>query len=121
MKPPLLDMTWLNERQVVTQSELARICAMSRAELDELVDYGALTALEPLNGAQPERTFSTECVMPLRTASQLRHDFALDLFMVAVLMVYLRRIESLELQVRSLSGGNMSCGASRPPGSAKNI
>jgi chaperone modulatory protein CbpM len=121
MKPPLLDMAWLNERQVVTQSELARICAMRRAELDELVDYGALTALVPLNGAQPERTFSTECVMPLRTASQLRHDFVLDLFMVAVLMVYLRRIESLEQQVRSLSGGDMACGVGWSSGSAKNI
>ena len=120
MKPPLLDMAWLNERQVVTQSELARICAMSGAELDELVDYGALTALVPLNGAQSERIFSTECVMPLRTASQLRHDFVLDLFMVAVLMVYLRRIESLEQQVQSLSGGR-SCGVSRSSGSATNI
>lgn len=121
MKPPLLDMAWLNERQVVTESELARICGMSRAELEELVDYGALAALVPLNGAQPERTFSTECVMPLRTASQLRHDFVLDLFMVAVLMVYLRRIESLEQQVRSLSGA-MSCGGvGRSSGSATNI
>jgi len=67
-------MAWLNGREV--ESELSSVCAMSATELDELVDYGALV---PMNSAQPERLFSAECVMPLRTASQLRCDFDLDL------------------------------------------
>lgn len=99
MKPPLLDMAWLDASAAVTVSELSRVCAMSAAELDELVDYGALV---PLGRAQPERLFSAECVMPLRTASQLRRDFDLDLFTVAMLLDYLHRIAALERQLRFL-------------------
>lgn len=96
MMPPLLDITWMNGKETVTESELSRICAMSRYEL---VDYGAL---EPMDTAYPERIFSAKCVMPLRTASQLRHDFVLDLFTVAMLLGYLSRIDSLEQQLRAL-------------------
>lgn len=117
MKLPLLDIAWLNGRETVTESELSRVCAMSRSELDELVDYRALA---PMNSAQPERIFRAECVMPLRTASQLRCDFDLDLFTVAMLLGYLSRIELLERQLRSLSGG-LLCGLSQPTGSRTNI
>ena len=117
MKTPLLDLAWLDGREAVTESELSRVCAMSTSELDELVDYGALV---PMNTAQPERIFSTQCVLPLRTASQLRHDFVLDLFTVAVLLGYLSRIDSLERQLRSLPR-TLPCRSSQPPGLAKNI
>ena len=117
MKPPLLDIAWLNGRETVTESELSSVCAMSRSELDELVDYGALA---PMNTAQPERIFSAKCVMPLRTASQLRCDFDLDLFTVAMLLGYLSRIELLERQLRSLSGG-LLCGLSQSTGLTTNI
>jgi chaperone modulatory protein CbpM len=117
MKPPLLDIAWLNGRETVTESELSRVCAMSSSELDELVDYGALA---PMNTAQPERIFSAKCVMPLRTASQLRHDFVLDLFTVAMLLGYLSRIESLERQLRSLPRA-LPCRLSQAPGPPTNI
>lgn len=99
MKPPLLDMARLDPGEAVTVSELSQVCAVSEAELDELVDYGVLV---PLDRAQPERLFSAECVTPLRTASQLRRDFDLDLFTVAMLLGYLHRIVALERQLRSL-------------------
>jgi chaperone modulatory protein CbpM len=119
MKPPLLDMTWLKAREAVTVTELSKVCAMSVAELEELVDYGALV---PLCSAQPERIFSAACVMPLRTASQLRHDFVLDLFTVGVLLCYLSRIESLEQQLQALSAGSGSDGRTGQfSGSATNI
>lgn len=119
MKPPLLDMTWLKARETVTVSELSKVCAMSAAELEELVGYGALA---PLCSAGPERMFSVSCVMPLRTASQLRHDFVLDLFTVGVLLCYLSRIESLEQQLQALSAGSGLDGRASPlPGSATNI
>ena len=88
----LLDVVWLDAREAVSLSELARACALSPAELDELVDYGALVPVEEL---QQERLFSAECVMPLRTAGKLRQDFDLDLFTVAMLLGYLNRIEAL--------------------------
>lgn len=119
MKPPLLDMAWLDSREAVTVSELSKVCAMSAAELEELVDYGALV---PLCGAQPERLFSAACVMPLRTASQLRHDFVLDLFTVGVLLCYLSRIDVLEQQLQALSAGSSLDGRTGPlSGSATNI
>ncbi|MEO8021655.1 chaperone modulator CbpM [Polaromonas sp.] len=99
MEQQLLDVAWLDAREVVTLAELARICALSPAELDELVDDGALV---PLERAMQERLFSADCVMPLRTAGKLRQDFDLDLFTVGLLLGYLNRIEALERQVRTL-------------------
>lgn len=119
MKPPLLDMAWLNARQTVTASELSKVCAMSPADIEELVDYGALL---PLIGPEPDHVFSAACVMPLRTASQLRHDFVLDLFTVGVLLCYLTRIESLEQQLQALSTGLPLDGRTDPfPASRTNI
>ncbi len=99
MEQQLLDVAWLDAREVIPLAELARICALSPAELDELVDYGALV---PVEEARQERLFSAECVMPLRTAGKLRQDFDLDLFTVGLLLGYLNRIEALERQVRTL-------------------
>jgi chaperone modulatory protein CbpM len=98
MEQQLLDVAWLDAREVVTLAELARICALSPAELDELVDDGVLV---PVEEARQERLFSAECVMPLRTAGKLRQDFDLDLFTVGLLLGYLNRIEALERELRS--------------------
>ncbi|OOG36706.1 chaperone modulator CbpM [Polaromonas sp. A23] len=99
MKTQLFDVAWLDAREVITMAELARICALSPAELDELVDDGVLV---PVEEGRQERLFSAECVMPLRTAGRLRQDFDLDLFTVELLLGYLNRIEALERQVRTL-------------------
>lgn len=99
MEQQVFDVAWLDAREVISLAELARICALSPAELDELVDYGALV---PVQEARQERLFSAECVMPLRTAGKLRQDFDLDLFTVGLLLGYLNRIEALERQVRTL-------------------
>lgn len=99
MEQQQLDVAWLDEREAVTLAELAQICALSVAELDELMDYGALV---PMQDVRQERLFSAECVMPLRTAGKLRQDFDLDLFTVGLLLGYLNSIEALERQVRSL-------------------
>ena len=72
---------------------------MSPTDVNELVEYGALSPLE-LKGQ--ERLFSAQCITQLRTASKLRLDFDLDLFFVALLLGYLNRIEALEQQVRML-------------------
>jgi chaperone modulatory protein CbpM len=99
MQQQVPDIAWLDAREVITLTELARICTLSPAELDELVDDGVLV---PVEQAMQERRFSAECVMPLRTAGKLRQDFDLDLFTVGLLLGYLNRIEALERQVRTL-------------------
>jgi chaperone modulatory protein CbpM len=99
MNQEQVETTWLDGSRTVTLTELSSCCAMSVAELDELVDYCALV---PLVAATPELVFSAEWVAPLRAADKLRLDFDLDLFTVAILLGNLNRIEMLERQVRQL-------------------
>jgi chaperone modulatory protein CbpM len=89
---------WLYPRKTVNLGELSAASGMSTAELDELVDYGALI---PLESAQPVRVFSAECARPLSRACTLRTDFHLDIFTVVLLLGYLTRIEILERQARN--------------------
>ena len=99
MKAQVVEVAWLDACETVTVAELSRVCGLSAAELDELVEYGALA---PLPRDTSERAFSAEWVVPLRTAGRLRHDLDLDLFAVAILLGYLNRIEELERDVKSL-------------------
>jgi chaperone modulatory protein CbpM len=89
----------LDASTTITLSELAQCCGMSAAELDELVDYNALT---PMTDSAAGRVFSAHWVVPLRTAAQMRLDFDLDVFTVAILLGKLIQIELLERQVQSL-------------------
>lgn len=100
-----LEWMWLDATETVTLTELARCCGMSTLELDELVDYKALSPLTPEPTQSPlmfERVFSAEWVTPLRKVGQLRQTYDLDLFTVAMLLNHLSRIEELEQQVRAL-------------------
>jgi len=88
----------LESQEAITVAELSRMCALSESELVELVDYGALAPLPQPGGM----LFAADCVAPLRHAARLRADFDLDLFTLALLVGYLRRIESLERKLHSL-------------------
>ncbi len=99
MKTEQVEWVWLDAAEKVSSAELAEVCGMSAAELEELVDYGAL---QPLVSNQTERMFSAEYITPLRMAGKLRVDFDLDLFTVALLLGYVHRIEALERQLRAL-------------------
>lgn len=94
-----VEVAWLDARETVTLAELTRVCGMTEAELRELIEYGALA---PVERAQPELRFSSECVAGLRQAGRLRRDFELDMFAVALLLDYLHRIDFLERQIKSL-------------------
>ena len=91
MKLQRTEWMWLDESDTVTLSELSRASGMSVADVDELVEYGALL---PLEASRQERVFSAQCVTQLRTACKLRMDFDLDLFSVAMMLGYLNRIEA---------------------------
>lgn len=92
------DWVWLDTQRNVDQQELAQMCAMSEAEIDELVDYGVLLPLASEKG----RVFNAAVVPSLREAASLRTDFDLDLFTVSLLLRYLQRIVHLEQQLRTL-------------------
>jgi chaperone modulatory protein CbpM len=99
MNAQVVEVGWLDARETVSVAELSRVCGLSAAELDELVEYGALAPLHRNGG---EHIFSAECIVPLRTAGRLRQDFDLDLFAVAILLGYISRIEDLERELKSL-------------------
>lgn len=99
MPTDLIECLRLDTTEVMTLTELAECCAISAADLTELMDYNAL---EPLAGAAPDPVFSAHWVTPLRAAVKLRTDFDLDLFTVAILLGKLRQIERLERQLEAL-------------------
>lgn len=88
---------WLVTSHLVSEGDLASICGMTTAEIDELVEYGVLVP-------QPQQppVFDAECVPRLREAIRLRRQFDIELFSVGLLLGYLERIQHLEQQVRSL-------------------
>lgn len=93
------DWTWLDPQRRIDQPELAHMCSLTVAELDELVEYGALV---PVVADDAVRQFSASCVPPLREAVRLRSWYDLDLFTVSLLLQYLQRIAQLEQQLRHL-------------------
>jgi len=99
---PITTHEWirLDERGMVAHAELAQICRLSLAELDELVEYGALLPLAP--DAASQRMFGAAAVPLLREAVELRQRYDLDLFTVSLLLGYLRRIHHLEQQLHEL-------------------
>ena len=99
MKQAQVEWNWLDKSQTLTISELSDCCAMSVAELDELVAYRALL---PLSADVPAPVFSADWVALLRAAGKLRLEFDLDLFTVALLLGQLQRIELLERQLQQL-------------------
>lgn len=93
------EIVWLDQRETITVTELSRACALSADELGELVGYGVLA---PVGQPPDETLFSAEWVMPLRRAARLRRDLDLDLYAIAILLGYLRRIDALEGELHSL-------------------
>ena len=94
-----IELLWLDERDTVTLSELARVCGLTEDELHELVDYGAVA---PVGHPRAQPLFSAASVPGMRAAGKLRRDFDLELFAVALLVPYLDRIDHLERRVASL-------------------
>lgn len=85
----------LNGSCTIAGEELVSLCGLTRAELDELVEYGALNA-------PTAEGFHADVVVPLREASRVRAMFDLDIFTIGLLLQYLSKIEQLECEVRGL-------------------
>lgn len=107
----LTDAQWLHEQAEVSFEELAQLSGLPPALLRELVDYGALVpvgeqvpidAQAPAAGQSPAWTFTSDCVVEVRTVSRLREDFDLDANALSVALTLVRRIHGLEAQLREL-------------------
>jgi chaperone modulatory protein CbpM len=93
------EVLWLDERRVVSLSELAEYSGLSESELRELVQIGAL----PVSN-QPGDTyvFSARVVTVARTACRLRDELELDMPSLGVALRLLERVRELEGEIARL-------------------
>jgi chaperone modulatory protein CbpM len=94
-----IEAAWPEMGDTVGFTDLALACAMSVDDVRELIEFGALL---PLQSSEPEPVFDITCMEHLRTAGKIRRDYDLDLFVVVIVLDYLRRIDALESQLRTL-------------------
>lgn len=94
-----IEAVWLTEDHEFSLAELAELSGLSEAELRELVDYGAVT---PINPDSSPWVFSGKCLLTVRTACRLRLSFDLEPHGVALIVSLLDRIHELEAQLGRL-------------------
>ncbi len=99
MKPEIADAQWTDAHHEISAAELLSSFGLTDTELRDLVDYGALAPLNPL---EPQWRFSGQCVITVRTACRLRDEFELDTSSLALALGLLDRIRGLEAELREL-------------------
>lgn len=98
------DLMWLDEHHIVSLNELIALSGLSQAELQLLVECGALV---PNNASAENLTsdawqFNSHCLVSIRTLSRLKHDFELEPNALGLTFVFLERIRTLEFQLHHL-------------------
>ena len=87
---------WLTEECQFSMNEIVELSGLSEAEVRELVDYGAITPVDP---GSVQWIFHGECLSTVRAASRLRVGFDLEPHGVALVVSLLERIRDLESQL----------------------
>ena len=90
---------WLDENRVVGLGELVEISGLTREELIELAQGGAIPVHE-VRGTQ--YTFSARVIGVARTACRLRDELELDIAGLAVALRLLDRVRGLEEEIARL-------------------
>ena len=99
MKIELTEATWIDDVGEISLARLAELSGLEEVRLRELVDYGALTPVDP--GAT-FWTFRAECVVTARTACRLFNDFELEPHGLALVLTLLERIRELQTELKRL-------------------
>lgn len=99
MEANQVEAVWLTEDREFSLAELAELSGLSEADLHDLVDYGAIT---PMNPDSPQWVFKGGCLVTVRTACRLRVSFDLEPHGVALVVSLLDRIHDLEAQLGRL-------------------
>lgn len=99
MKTEHTEAVWLTEDTRFTLTELAELAGIPEAEVRELVEYGAVTPVDP---DSPSWIFNGKCLLTIRTACRLRVSFDLEPHGVALIVSLLDRIHDLEAELGSL-------------------
>ena len=94
------DVVWLHAEHRVTIVELAQCSGLDEDVLRELVDYGALSPVDPDTGALD---FNARCVASVRAAARLTQDLELDTPALALVLSFLERIDTLESRLREMN------------------
>lgn len=94
-----VEAVWLAEDNEFSFPELVELSGLSEAELHELVDYGAITPVDP---DSPQWVFKGRCLITVRAAYRLRASFDLDPHGIALVISLLDRIHGLEEELGSL-------------------
>lgn len=85
--------------QSIELKDVAALCQLGPSEVDELLEYGAIPLLEtPSDGLRVPNSY----VDTLLKAAQIRRDYALDLFTMAILANYIQKISDLEISNSNL-------------------
>jgi chaperone modulatory protein CbpM len=100
MESERAEAVWLTEDHEFSSAELADLSGLSEQDLRELVDYGALT---PVNPESSPWLFNGRCLLTVRMAYRLRISFDLEPQGVALIVSLLDRINELEAQVGRLT------------------
>ena len=99
MQDKPVEAVWLAEDNEFSFPELVELSGLSEAELQELVDYGAITPVDP---DSPQWVFKGRCLITVRAAYRLRASFDLDPHGIALVISLLDRIHGLEEELGSL-------------------
>jgi chaperone modulatory protein CbpM len=94
------ELVWLDHHHEVSLAELAELSGLAQEELRQLVDSGALI---PTNSDDKQWSFSGQCVVSTRTLCRLKQDFELEPNALALTLVFLERIRTLELKLQELN------------------
>jgi hypothetical protein len=90
---------WLTEECEFSLPELVALSGSSVEELQELVEYGAIT---PVNPESSQWIFPGQCLLTIRAACRLRVSFDLEPHGLALVISLLDRIHDLEAQMSNL-------------------
>lgn len=99
MKSEHTEAVWLTEDTQFSLAQLAELAGIPESEVRELVDYGAVTPVDPESSPW---IFNGKCLLTIRTASRLRVSFDLEPHGVALIVSLLERIHDLEAELGSL-------------------
>ena len=75
MKSEHTEAVWLTEDTQFSLAQLAELAGIPESEVRELVDYGAVTPVDPESSPW---IFNGKCLLTIRTASRLRVSFDLE-------------------------------------------
>ena len=101
------DLIPLNEHHTLSFDELVKLSGLSQATLQLLIENGALTPNHVNMTAASKLHFSTlhfssHHLVTVRTLSRLQHDFELENNSLSLIMLYLKRIQTLETRLKYL-------------------